>query len=197
MNSFEGAPCYSADYPGRPYDAAKAKQLLTDAGFPNGFKTTIYCESTAYWRDQATAIQASLAKVGIDVKIDIADAARFNDLKTETGWKDGMLFTSWSIGPPYPDAYLFNFDPDRNWFKSMERSPAYSQLCKDINSAKDEQSYFDLATKAIRLQAEEAQCVSLWTGATSYVRAANFHTDFFDQHQTMWWMYDDWLGPKK
>lgn len=197
QNSFEGAPCYNADYPGRPYNPEKAKQLLTEAGYPEGFKTTIICESPAYWRDQAAAIQASLAQVGIEADLDIADAARFNDLKTETGWNNAMLLTSWSIGPPYPDAFLFNFEPERIWFKSMERSPEFAALCNQTNEAETLDEYFALCTKAIKQQAEDADCISLWTGASAYMVYPYFHTDYFDQHSVMWWMYDDWLEVDK
>ena len=41
MLSPEGRAGYDAAYAGHPYDVAKAKQLLTDAGFPNGIDVKI------------------------------------------------------------------------------------------------------------------------------------------------------------
>jgi dipeptide transport system substrate-binding protein len=58
----------------RPYDPEKAKALLTEAGFPNGFKTTLWAipVSRAYMpngRRAAELIQADWAKIGVEAQI--------------------------------------------------------------------------------------------------------------------------------
>lgn len=54
-----------------PYDPAKAKRLLSAAGYPDGFETTFYIPTNRYFMDEevARAIKAQLKEVGIDVKI--------------------------------------------------------------------------------------------------------------------------------
>ena len=63
-----------------PYDQAMAKQLMTQAGVPNGFSCTLL--STAqYGMHKATAevVQQNLAEIGIQVKLDLPDwATRVN-----------------------------------------------------------------------------------------------------------------------
>lgn len=57
------------------YDPVKAKQLLTEAGYPNGFKTTIACNSAA--ADEVSLIKAYLAEVGIDMEIQTMEGGAF------------------------------------------------------------------------------------------------------------------------
>jgi peptide/nickel transport system substrate-binding protein len=49
------------------YDPAKSKQLLAEAGYPNGFETGIDCPNDRYVNDEAIcqAVVAMLARVGI------------------------------------------------------------------------------------------------------------------------------------
>jgi peptide/nickel transport system substrate-binding protein len=70
---------YSADLNKRyGFDLAKAKQLLAQAGFPNGFKCT--CIVTTAFPDFAQIAQiakADLAKIGVDMTIELVDNARW------------------------------------------------------------------------------------------------------------------------
>jgi ABC-type transport system substrate-binding protein len=61
----------------RQYDPAKAKQLLTEAGYPNGFDTTIRVFSDATLNDIITAVQGNLAAVGIKAKLEFPEIGTF------------------------------------------------------------------------------------------------------------------------
>jgi peptide/nickel transport system substrate-binding protein len=64
-----------------PYktDLAKAKQLLAEAGFPNGFKTTLsYDLSSATTREPiALLMQESLGKIGVELTIEKVPGANW------------------------------------------------------------------------------------------------------------------------
>ncbi|WP_143111805.1 ABC transporter substrate-binding protein, partial [Klebsiella pneumoniae] len=62
-------PGYDKAYQGFSYDPAKAKQLLSEAGFPNGFATELYVMNTDPQPRIAQSIQQDLAKVGIHASI--------------------------------------------------------------------------------------------------------------------------------
>lgn len=61
------------------YDPEKAKQLLADAGFPNGFSTTLYSPNGRYLQDIqiSEAIQSQLAAVGINAEIETLEWAAY------------------------------------------------------------------------------------------------------------------------
>ena len=52
-----------------PYDPAKAKQLLAEAGYPNGFDTELVTSDLPQW---AGAMQGYLKAVGINVKLSVS-----------------------------------------------------------------------------------------------------------------------------
>ncbi len=54
-----------------PYDPEMAKKLLAEAGFPRGFKCTLYHPTGRYMKDAAIAeaVQAYLAEVGIQAEL--------------------------------------------------------------------------------------------------------------------------------
>ena len=54
-----------------PHDPAKAKQVLTDAGYPSGFEVTLDCPNNRYVNDEeiCIAVAAMLTRVGIQTKV--------------------------------------------------------------------------------------------------------------------------------
>ncbi|MBN1687120.1 MAG: ABC transporter substrate-binding protein [Spirochaetales bacterium] len=51
------------------YDVAKAKQMLAEAGYPNGFKTELLCRSVALDQDVASIVKEQWAKIGVNAEI--------------------------------------------------------------------------------------------------------------------------------
>ncbi|MCA1644012.1 MAG: ABC transporter substrate-binding protein [Chloroflexi bacterium] len=89
------APNNSPDVKSYPYDMAKSKQLLSDAGLPNGFSTTLTVPCGRYVRDKdiAQAIASDLGKVGVQADVQCVESSAF--IK--------KLFTD---KDPYPLYYL-------------------------------------------------------------------------------------------
>jgi peptide/nickel transport system substrate-binding protein len=79
---------YDPNLTPRKYDLKKAKQLLAEAGYPNGLKTTLVTDVRARV-DTLTAVQTYLKEAGFDCTIDKADTTRFTEM-TINGWK-GIL----------------------------------------------------------------------------------------------------------
>jgi ABC-type transport system substrate-binding protein len=64
---------------GYGYDPAKAKQLLAEAGFPNGFDITLWTPKGRYLKDYelAQAVQQQLAAVGVRAKLESFEWANY------------------------------------------------------------------------------------------------------------------------
>ena len=73
-------------------DVEKAKALLAEAGYPDGFTLKFTCDNSNQERmDAGEAMQAQLAEVGIQLKIDAMDAASLV-LSNESGAHDITIY---------------------------------------------------------------------------------------------------------
>ncbi len=109
----EGEP-YAVDYPVPSpyyYDLDKAKKLLSEAGYPNGFKTKLFFDqSLASTREpMALLIQDSLRKIGVDIEIvNVPNASFFEELGKR---QMPMLIKNFNAWLNYPEYHFFwNFD---------------------------------------------------------------------------------------
>nr|WP_241154414.1 ABC transporter substrate-binding protein [Staphylospora marina] len=92
------------------FDLEKAKQLLAEAGYPNGFEVEFYAmtEPRPYMPDGkkvAEFIQADLAKIGIKAKIVTYDWQTYLD-RTGKG-EHAMALLGWSGDNGDPDNFLY------------------------------------------------------------------------------------------
>jgi ABC-type transport system substrate-binding protein len=88
------SPFYNPDLKPRKYNPEKAKKLLAEAGYPNGFKTSI-TYLNQHWPASWPAIQADLAKVGIDVKLIPVDRPKYLKIRFEGALKNGASHVLW------------------------------------------------------------------------------------------------------
>ncbi|MFF3560115.1 ABC transporter substrate-binding protein [Streptomyces sp. NPDC002574] len=109
VNGFNKFNLYET--PGDKGDAAKAKASLTACGKPNGFSTTLTARTDRPSEvAMATAIQASLKKVGIDAKIQTFPAGKyFSNYVGVPSYvhqhKIGLMMMAW--GADWPTGYGF------------------------------------------------------------------------------------------
>jgi len=86
-----GAPGY-VDLSGFKYDPAKAKQLLADAGYPNGFTATFTGTKGIYLKDYEIeqALQVMWKAVGVNINLNIVENAKYLELLREDPKKSSL-----------------------------------------------------------------------------------------------------------
>ena len=99
-------PGYDTNYKGYAYDPGKARQLLAEAGYPDGFETELYTMNTDPNPRIAQSFQQDLAAVGIKAEIKSLAQATVIDAGGEGTapmlWSGGMAWIA-----DYPDPSNF------------------------------------------------------------------------------------------
>jgi len=91
----------STDYHPFTFDVAKAKSLLADAGYPNGFDVDLTTFSTSPGTDIAQSIQQTLGQAGIRVNLIPVEEKQL--YTTYRGRKHQLALLDW--GPDYLDPH--------------------------------------------------------------------------------------------
>lgn len=101
------------------YNVQKAKDLLAQAGYPDGFKTTLYAQPGIVDKEVVQAMQLMLSEVGIDAEMQFPDAGGHATLRNE-GW-DGIIVGGFrNFSNPYLTFFL-SFDPFQMFSVSAAR----------------------------------------------------------------------------
>lgn len=119
---------YLEDYIGPKYDPQRAKRLLAQAGYPNGFETKLIVQPGTPDRDAVVAIQRFLSEVGIKTELEFPVMGRYQEYQVK-GWH-GFLVQPWGRFPNYNVFVRFYaYGPERfvSWKRPEGLEKAYNE----------------------------------------------------------------------
>ncbi|MBQ6233129.1 MAG: ABC transporter substrate-binding protein [Clostridia bacterium] len=146
------------------YDLDEAKRLLTEAGYPNGFNTTITInDSSDAIRDASVLLQAYMSMIGINAEVKTLTSADFNAEKAEGTYNGGIMINSGASKKDFTANYVRLYSSEGVNYKNMMAKPAdYEEALFGARAAKIQEEKETLLKKAARLLAHDyALVVSL------------------------------------
>ncbi|MBO6902762.1 MAG: ABC transporter substrate-binding protein [Rhizobiaceae bacterium] len=131
-----------------PFDPEKAKALLAEAGFPDGFDATIKLPPPPYARDGGQVVASQLRNVGINLEIIPVEWADWLDQVFKNKDYDLTIVSHTEpndIGIYARKDYYFQYD-----------NPDFDAVIAELDVSSDEAKRTDLYQKAQRILAEDA-----------------------------------------
>ena len=156
------------------FDPEAARALLAEAGFPDGFETTLEIASGVQEaKEVAVWVQQSLAQIGIDVTIQELPGAAFTEKlqKHELGF---FFFNNWISINNDPFYHLFwLFTADCCTYGKYQKPEVMDLVNKWINEPPDAPGREEASREAQRIIVEDAGWVFLYQLPHTYAMRKN------------------------
>jgi peptide/nickel transport system substrate-binding protein len=143
------------------YDAAAARRLLTEAGYPNGFEVDFWVPDSGSGMqapvDMATVIQANLAAVGVKAALKTFEwGAYLGKIRSDA---PAMFALSWFLKSEDPDLSMYPLFYSKNSplpNRSNYNNPEVDQLLVQARQVSDRAKRAELYRRAQRMIVDDA-----------------------------------------
>ncbi|MGY0692396.1 glutathione ABC transporter substrate-binding protein [Virgibacillus sp. FSP13] len=154
---------YSENIAGYSYNIEKAKELLKEAGYEDGFKTTIWTNDNKARMDVAEVVQSQLKGIGIETEIKVVEWGAYLE-GTANGDHD-MFILGWSNmtgDADYNQYFLFHSDAKGNpGNRSFYDNPEVDELINKGRQETNPDKRLEIYEKAQKIEVEDAPMVFL------------------------------------
>ena len=170
----EGAPRYE-------YDPAKARQLLAEAGFPNGIELNIVAYRE---RNQTEAMIGYLQAAGIKANLNFLQyAAMREQIRGNKAMLTHQTWGSFSVNDVSASTPVyFKFESD-----DITRDPEVRDLLQKGDTSVDPEARKEAYGKALALIAERAYAVPLYSLPVYYVAAKDLEFKAYADEMPRFW----------
>lgn len=192
---------YNHEIKDEPYDPKRAKQLLAEAGYPDGFGLTIHAPNDRYVNDEkiVQAIAQMLARIGIDMKVETMPKSVYFGrlLKREfslamLGWENSLTGSSLFCF----NAVFHTYDKNKGygtWNCGEYSNPEFDSVLEQAGSTFDNKKMEELLIRAMKVIMDDQGAIPLHTQFTILGgRDGIDYTPRVDEH-----FYGVYVKPKK
>lgn len=135
---------YSTGVP--EYNPEKAKELLAEAGYPNGFSTTLWVNDNQSRIEMCQAIQAMLLDIGVQCSVEVLEFGSF--ISRTTAGEHDMAYFGWTTSSGDADYTYYPLEHSTQQGAAGNRSfiadPDLDALIEKARSSTDESTRKDL-----------------------------------------------------
>ena len=170
------------------YDVAKAKQLLSDAGYPNGFSTMLYSHNVDPWPKVIQSIQYDLAQIGVKAGVKLLNRSTYWTLISLPGKTPMGLQDLWQDFPDPSDFLVAGFsksnavpnglNPSYWWSPQVEKQLTQSFAMTDAKARLD---LFDTM---------QQETMAEWPAVPLYQPNVN---SVFSKRTHAWYLHPVWI----
>jgi len=182
---------YDSELEGYEYDPEKAKELLEEAGYPDGFETKIWTNDSEARQDVAENVQSQLSEVGIDVEIELLEWGAYLEA-TEQGDHD-MFVLGWSNmtgDGDYNQYFVFHSDAHgAEGNRTFYENEKVDELIEGARKESDEDKRIKIYHELQQIEKEDAPLI--YVRHLEHVAAVHKSVENFQIHPSNIMMLDD------
>jgi peptide/nickel transport system substrate-binding protein len=146
-----------------PYDPARARKLLAEAGYPNGFTTTLWVPESGSGMQSpvamATVMQSNLKAVGVNATLQTMEWGAF--LAKLRSREQDLFALSWMAGSEDPDLVLYPLLHSSQWTpngpnRALYKNDRFDDLLAQARQVTDQAKRAELYREAQKILVDDA-----------------------------------------